>query len=207
MLIMSSTLPYERTGRTGQKARTRNALIEAARGLLADGLDPSVEQAAGRASISRATAYRYFPNRRELVVAAHPEIEAGSLLGAEAPADPEARVDAVAREIARITLETEPELRAMLRLSLETAPADRGEQLLRKGRRIVWFEDAIAPLKGQLDVKELKRLAFALAAAVGIDTLVWMTDVAGLSRRDAVETMRWSARGLLRSAIAEAAKG
>ena len=32
----------------------------------------------------------------------------------------------------------------------------------------------------------------------------WLVDVAGLSRRAATETMRWSARAMLRTAIAEA---
>jgi hypothetical protein len=39
---------------------------------------------------------------------------------------------------------------------------------------------------------------------VGIDSLVWLTDIAGLSRAEAVELMRWSARALLLTALAEA---
>jgi hypothetical protein len=38
---------------------------------------------------------------------------------------------------------------------------------------------------------------------VGIEALVWLTDIAGLSRQQAVEVMRWSARSLLRAALAE----
>lgn len=103
----------------------------------------------------------------------------------------------------RITLDTEPELRTMLRLSLEVEPRESGELVLRKGRRIVWVEDALAPLRGQMPEPELRRLVHAIAATVGIDVLVWMTDVARLSRDEAVETMRWSARSLLRSALEE----
>ena len=69
------------TGRTHQKARTRNALVDITRTLLASGRTPTVEEAAEAAGISRATAYRYFPNQRALLVAAHPEIDATSLLG------------------------------------------------------------------------------------------------------------------------------
>ena len=39
-------------------------------------------------SISRTTAYRYFPNKRALLVAAHPEIAATSMLPANPPQDP-----------------------------------------------------------------------------------------------------------------------
>jgi hypothetical protein len=33
---------------------------------------------------------------------------------------------------------------------------------------------------------------------------VWLTDIAGLSRQQAVEVMRWSAHALLRTAVADA---
>ena len=79
---------YELGGRTLQKQRTREAMVAAARDLVARGLTPTVEEAAEEASISRATAYRYFPNQRSLLVAAHPEIEPDPLLPADAPDDP-----------------------------------------------------------------------------------------------------------------------
>ena len=44
---------YELTGRTRQKARTHNALIAAARELLAEGRLPTVEEAADRADVLR----------------------------------------------------------------------------------------------------------------------------------------------------------
>jgi len=43
---------------------------------------------------------------------------------------------------------------------------------------------------------ELRRLVLAIRSAIGIEALVWLTDVAGLSRDDAVDLMRWSARAL-----------
>ena len=50
----------------------------------------------------------------------------------------------------------------------------------------------------------LRRLVLAIRTAVGIEALVWLTDVAGLSRADAAATMKWSAQALLRSASADA---
>ena len=78
MTLMS--IPYELNGRVDQKRRTRDALIGAARQLVADGVTPTVEAAAEAASISRTTAYRYFPNQRALLVAAHPETAQSSML-------------------------------------------------------------------------------------------------------------------------------
>jgi len=58
-------------------------------------------------------------------------------------------------------------------------------------------------LKGRMPDARLERLVLAIAAGVGIDALIWLTDIAGLSREQAVEVMRWSAVALLRSALAE----
>lgn len=188
-------------GRAHQRARTRNALIDGARQLLAEGVTPTVEQVASATTISRATAYRYFPNQTALLVASYPEIAESSLLGEHPPTDAEARLEIVSEAIARQTVEHEAELRAMLRISLE--PTARSDLPLRIGRRIVWVADALAPLRGELPEPELQRLVLAIASAVGIDALVWLTDVAGLSRPQAVELMRWSARTLLRAALAD----
>src|SRR5438105_11171359 len=89
------TTSYEVGGRTRQKLRTRTALVDAARALLAEGMTPTVEAAAERASISRTTAYRYFPSQRALLVAAHPETAVESLLPEDPPADVAARLDIV----------------------------------------------------------------------------------------------------------------
>lgn len=201
MMVMS--IPYELTGRTNQKARTRDALIAAARELLAQGVTPTVERAADKASISRTTAYRYFKNRRALLVAAYPEIEARSLLDDDAPEDPAARLELVMERLTQQVLEHEPELRAALRLSLELPRPDAEALSLRQGRAIHWIEDALAPLRDRLRSEEVHRLALAIRATLGIESLVWLTDVGGLSRQDAADLMRASARTLLRAALAD----
>jgi AcrR family transcriptional regulator len=201
---MSMSISYERTGRTQQKARTRDALIAATRRLLAQGTTPTVEQAAAAAQISRATAYRYFPNQRTLLAATYPVIDRRSLLPDPAPADPAARLAAVADAQTQMVLEQEPELRAQLRLALDPDGADRGQLPLRRGRRITWIQEALAPLRGRLSERDLERLVHAIGATVGIEALVWLTDIAGLSRQQAVEVMRWSAETLLRTALTDA---
>ena len=202
---MDMSIPYELTGRTRQKVRTRLALLAATRELLAEGVTPTVEQAADRAAISRTTAYRYFPNQRALLAATYPEIEESSLLGAAPPADPGARLEAATERFTQLVLEHEPELRTQLRLSLEPIPPERNALPLRQGRAIGWIRDALAPLREDMPAPELDRLVLAIRATLGIEALVWLTDVAGLSREQAVEIMRSSARTLLRSAIADGA--
>lgn len=164
---------------------------------------PTVEQAADAAGVSRATAYRYFPNQRDMLVAAHPEIEARSLLGSDPPDDVGARLDRVVDELTRMLLENEPALRTMLRLSLESEGKHREDLLLRQGRAIAWLEEALQPLRGSLPKADVRRLVYAIRCAVGVEALVWLCDVAGLSRNDAVQIMRWSARGLLRATLVD----
>jgi AcrR family transcriptional regulator len=201
---MDTSIPYESTGRTDQKARTRKLLISATRELLASGITPTVEQAAAAAAISRTTAYRYFPNQRTLLLAAHPEINLTSLLGEDPPKDPAARLDLAVEALARLTVEIEPELRTMLRLSLEPDPGRHKPLVLRQGRAIGWLEEALAPLRDRMPEAALRRLVLAIRAACGVEALVWLTDIGGLSRKEAVEVMRWSARALFQAAVAEA---
>ncbi len=201
---MSSSQRFEATGRTAQKMRTRKALVDAARALIASGVTPTVEDAATAASISRTTAYRYFQNQHDLLVAAYPEIESRSLLGDNPPDAVEARLDTVVREYLRNTIDNETALRAALRLSLDPHEAHREELLLRQGRVIVWLKDALEPLRGRLPEQAVERLVYAIRAAAGIEALVWLCDIVGLSRDEAKDLMMWSVQALLRSALAEA---
>jgi AcrR family transcriptional regulator len=199
MLMMSTSVSNVKSGRTGQKARTRTALIESARALLGAGTTPTVESAAARAGISRATAYRYFTNQQELLVATHPMLDMPSLLPPDPPADPAERVELVAKRILELTLDTEAELRMALRLSLD--PQASRYLPLRTGRRLNWFQDALRPLRGQLRSADLRRLSLALAASVGIEAWIWLIDVVGLSRKQAAEQLLWTARSLTRAQL------
>ena len=78
-----------------------------------------METAAAVAGVSRTTAYRYFANYRDLILAAHPHIDVESLLPATAPADPAERLSLVLQVfIHDVTLAWEPQLRAALHLAL-----------------------------------------------------------------------------------------
>ncbi len=195
--------PYEIGGRAAQKQRTRDALVAAARELVVTGVTPTVEEAAAAACVSRATAYRYFPNKEALLVAAHPEVATASMLSPNPPRDPAARLDMVVRNFTKMVLETEVQQRAMLRLSLEQDPAKRGDLPLRKGRAIGWIEEALDGLRRELSEDELRQLVRSVRATTGIEALVWLVDVAGLSRDDAVALMSWSAQALLQHAMKE----
>jgi AcrR family transcriptional regulator len=191
---------YEESGRIRQKQRTRTELIEAARRIIAEGgTPPTVAEAASAASISRTTAYRYFTNQRELLAAAHPETELASLLPEDIGDDPAVRLAAAIDAFVETVLATEVQQRTMLRLSLEAGTTP-GQLPLRKGRAIGWFEDALSPLLGKLGPAGVHRLAIGVRSAVGIESLVWLVDVAGLTREEATAVMQSSARAMVHEA-------
>jgi AcrR family transcriptional regulator len=197
---MSSS--YEQSGRVQQKRRTRDQLIAATRELITQrGSAPTVEEAAAAAGVSRTTAYRYFPNQQALLIAAHPETVTTSLLPPDVGDDAQERLLAAVRGFHQLITETENQQRTMLLLSLQAGTP--GELPLRQGRAIAWFEDALAPLRDRLNEAELHWLAVAIRSAVGIESMVWLLDVAGLSRGQATTVMQWSAQALLRTALAD----
>lgn len=192
---------YENSGRTRQKQRTSATLVAAARELISQGHTPTVEDTAIAANISRTTAYRYYPSQAALLAAAHPEIEMKSLLPADPPTDVEGRLDAVVKAFTRLIADTEAQQRATLRLSLQIDPNVEPRLPLRQGRAIGWIAEALAPLSDTVPDDDLTRLVIAIRSAIGIEALVWLTDVAGLSRSEAAELMQWSAGAMLHACL------
>ena len=196
--MMGMSSPYVQTGRTAQKLRTRDVLLAATRALIERGLTPTVEDAAAEAAIARTTAYRYFPNQQALIAASYEELEAASLLPDDAPSDAGARLAIVIDRYLQMTVREEAALRTALLLSLKSDGVD---LVLRRGRAVAWIEDALAPLRSRMSARQIGRLARAIRAAAGIEALIWLCDVGGLSRREAVKLMKWSSQALLRAAV------
>jgi len=184
-------------GRERQKNRTRRALVDAAAGLVRDGRAPTVAEAAEAAEVSRATAYRYFPSQ-EMLLAEVALFAAGGPLfdddGAELAA-PEA-VARLVRRVGEWAYESEQPLRTLLRISLDP---DSG--VTRPGHRVGWIAAALAPVRDQIDPETYDKLAASLTMLMGIDPVVVMTDIAGVSREQALDSLEWSARALVEAAL------
>lgn len=180
-----------------RRSLVRAALLEAAQALIDEGRSPSVPEAADRAGVSRATAYRQFSSPEALIAeAALDRIAAGIVDMTPAPAaDPEAAVEALVRRVFAMVVANDAAFRAMLRLSLDGAPGGRG------GRRLVWTEAALAPWRDRFAPEAYGRLVPALALTLGIETWIALRDVAGLDRARAEETAVWTARALVSAAL------
>jgi len=195
-------------GRTRQKQRTRRDLLATATRLIADGRQPSVAEVADAADVSRRTAYRYFPTQTKLLVEAaleglRPVMEA-ALAAAPAgltDADVEKRVDTLVRSMQQLAIENEHLLRTMIHLTAVEKPPPGTRP--RGSRRIDWIELALAPLKPRLGRSEYSRLVSAMALITGIEALLVLRDIRGLSESQAIHVSQWMARAVLERTLRE----
>ena len=186
------------SGRERQKNRTRRLLIEAAAELVRGGQEPSVAELAKAADVSRATAYRYFPTKEMLLAEVALFSAGGPLELGERDATlpvPEA-VARLVRQVAEWAYENEPALRTILRLSLDPATGVR-----RPGHRTEWIVEVLAPIRDRVPAETYERLSKALTLLMGIDPIVALTDIAGAPRKEALDTLEWTARTLVEGAL------
>lgn len=192
-------------GRLAQKLRTRAALLEAARELVAQGQNPTVAAVADAATVSRATAYRYFPTQEALLVEVPLDQDAptvAALFGAGAPDDPEERAVLVQHALYDLCRDHEAEFRVFLRGSITRSLTDRAgaPDPLRGARRSALLDEALAPLEGELPPAEIERLKGAISMMVGIEAVIVLRDVLHLGHDEARATGEWGVRQLVRAA-------
>lgn len=192
------------SARANQKRRTRKDLLQAAARLLKEGRNPSLEEIAEEALVSRATAYRYFPNVEALLIEAPLDLalpdETAMFAGAPEK-DPVARMERVDAAFHNMILENETALRLMLAKSMERRVAD-GDSALpaRQNRRTPMIEAALAPAKAEFSRASLDRLQKALALIVGTEAMIVFRDVLQLDEKEAREVKRWAIRVLIEAA-------
>jgi AcrR family transcriptional regulator len=193
-------------GRINQKQRTRQALVDAATALAANGRPLTIADVAEAARVSVATAYRYFSNPNDLVLEAAVARSPASEIMADLPDDPADRIDEVVRRLAEIQFGDEALWRAMLRADLERwaheAVLDPEARVPARGtNRLDMVEEALAPLAEQLPPELHRRLIMATMLVCGMEALVAARDACGLEPDEATKVMRWAARALLQVAL------
>jgi AcrR family transcriptional regulator len=193
-------------GRTNQKQRTRQALIDAAKALAANGRPLTIADVAEAAQVSTATAYRYFSNPNDLVLETAARTAPVSKITADLPDDPADRIDEVVRRLAEFQFGDEALWRAMLRANLERwaqqATLDPEERVPIRGRaRMDMVQEALAPLAEKLPPELHRRLIMATMLVCGMEALVAARDACGLQPDEATEVMRWAAQALLQVAL------
>ena len=194
------------TGRYRQRRRTRQAIVDAAMASVRAGTTPSVGDIADAAGVSRRTVYLHFPTVEQLLIDAtvgllsQDAVDAAIEAAARDGGDAEARVDAMVGALSRLSIETLPLGRSLIRLTVD-APAAEADAARRGYRRISWIERAVEPLREELEPDAFERLVSGLAMVVGWEGAIVLHDLRGLGEAAQHEVSLWAARALIRAAL------
>jgi AcrR family transcriptional regulator len=192
-------------GRAAQRRRTRKAIVEAAGRLLAAGADPSINDIAAAADVSRRTIYTYFPTLDQLVLdaaigAMNVNVEAA--MDAVGELDARTRIAALIEALSDGMADTLPLGRKLIKLTADAPPADGGPR--RGYRRIAWIERALEPVRPRLAPDRFGRLVSALAILIGWEAFIVLYDVRGLTTDQACAVVTDTALAVLDAAIEDA---
>jgi AcrR family transcriptional regulator len=178
-------------------------LLQAARDLRAAGRVPSVADVADATGISRTTAYRYFPTQETLLAeaTADPLIDAveESIARVRDETDVMKRVDAVFAALAPLLLRHEPELRTLLKISLEHSlgEAHKRHMPLLSGRWIIAWDDILEPLRREVPLKTYAVMVRTLGTLLSVETLNVLRDACDLDEQATIAALRSAAQAMV----------
>jgi AcrR family transcriptional regulator len=208
--------------RPSARERTSRLLSEAARELLRTGGPLTVQAAAERAGVSRATAYRYFPNNDSVVVHATMPLLDGASLQPQPQPQPQrqppdldqpdhqtpeglpGQASTLVRTMGEWAFDHEHELRTFMRLSLGPPGAGKIERRASTNRD-TWIATLLEGLPDHVPQEARDRLSIALIPLFGADAVIWSTDIAGVDRDTALDVMAWMAAALVQATLDESA--
>ena len=170
-------------GRVAQRRRTRRAIVEAATELLAEGAEPSVNDIALRADVSRRTVYVHFPTLDQLVLDATAGLineDVDAALARVASDDPHERVSVLVREMYRTMQRSLPLGRKLIKLTVD-APIPDSDAPRRGYRRVRWLEWAVDPMRTRLTGQQFEDLVSSLSLVIGWEAFIVLLDVRGLT--------------------------
>lgn len=191
------------SGRANQRRRTRKDLLQAAAQLMKQGRTPSLEEVAEAALVSRATAYRYFPNPEALLVEAALDVAAplaDVVLRGAPPDDAAARLERVDAAFEDMIRTNETALRTMLAHAVPRGGTTDTGLPARQNRRTPLIEAALEPVRQQFKPSSLDTLTKALALVIGTESRIVFKDVLQLDDAEARKVRRWAIRALVAAA-------
>jgi AcrR family transcriptional regulator len=151
--------------------------------LLARGLDPSINDIAAEADVSRRTVYLHYPTLDQLLLDATVglmNVDVDIALDQVRSDDPRERLTILIRELYTTMDRSLPLGRKLIKLTVDAPPPESGQP--RRGhRRVRWLEWAAEPLRTSLTKRQFEDLISCLALVVGWESFIVLIDVRGLS--------------------------
>ena len=192
--------------RERQRARTRQAILEAATELLDAQTDVTIEAVVESSGISRATIYRYFESADDIswhALTDRATDDAEDVVVA-AGADPLARVAAAERGVHDLLFSDADNVRRVVATTVARVLEGRAQDTDRPARRLRYIDTAIEPIVADLGEEAAFRLRHALAAVIGTEAFVALVDVCRIDADQARTVLGWATEALVRQAMAEA---
>lgn len=202
---------YEHLGRTNQKRRTRQALIQKATEMVREGKRPTVAEVAEAALISKSTAYRYFTSQAELMEEIRldeilrPDLDRIAVASVR-PGMPEERLGAVVDADLAMQLRHETVVRDVIAAWIvRDAPSSGTRSPVRRpGNRLNATATALEDVRDRLGEDAFQRLVMAIAMCMGIESVVVLRDICGLDEDGMRRVKTWATQALLETALREA---
>lgn len=197
----------EEQGRFRQRAHTRALLVKTASELMQSGAIPTVTAVAEAAQVSRRTAYRYFPSQEQLLAEAAIKTAQPLVSDTDFPEDLTERIRVLVATVQRFVYENEAACRTIVRLTAEHVldhNAGAEDSIPVRTNRVEWIRIALAPVKKKLGGKQFERLVSALSLCVGIESVMALTNLRGLSQKEVTRVSLWAAETLVAGALEQA---
>jgi AcrR family transcriptional regulator len=191
-------------GRAAQRRRTRRAIVNATMSLLEQGVEPSVNDIAAAADVSRRTVYMHFPTLDQLVLDATlglMNVDVDVALDRVDSDDPHERLQVLVDQLYASMEASLPLGRRLIKLTV-AAPAAPSNEPRRGHRRIGWLEWVVQPIRGTLAPRQYDDLVSALAMVIGWEAFIVLSDVRGLAPKAARRVTLNAARALIDAATA-----
>jgi len=189
--------------RTNQKERTHQAIVSAAARLVDGGCaNPTIDDIAEEALVSRATVYRYFESTADVLWQVFSDRH---MLDAEAARpitsdDLTERVLSAEENVNDYLFRNHEGTRAFERVMLERRVQGRSTDEDRPGRRFRQIDAALAPLEPRIDPDELEVVQHALSLAIGSQAMIALLDTGRLDAERARDVTRFACRAIVNEA-------
>jgi len=186
-------------GRSNQKKKTRARILNAAKKLMSDVRQVSLEEVADEAKISRATIYRYFTNIDMLFTEASLDIHFLT------PVQLHDKVKDWPLDECILFIQDyynnmaqEHELIFRRYLSATIIESFESNKKIRGARRVEAMALALEPYKTQISKIDLENLKNISTILMGIESIIVSKDVCRLENKQTNETLKWAIEMILK---------
>ncbi|TSJ92404.1 TetR/AcrR family transcriptional regulator [Gilliamella apicola] len=194
---------------SGAKKRTYDRLIETAIEALDQGKEISITELSDRTGISRATAYRYFPTKTDLISAVVEQSLSLIFLWQSDKENVEDRINDFLAFAFPQMIKHEGTLRAALSLSLKQW-ADERSQLTEKTKKLVRgnrkeiLSNLLQPIKEQLPDELYNKVIHSISIIYGSEIFMVLKDIWNFDNEQMITLSQWIAKAIINQARRDA---